>query len=103
MVKSHLGVPGSIFPLVLVEFCYFIVDVIVNVSLWFRACKWRCCGCTEFFQLICFFISPNTGVGGNPSQIQGVGGSETIEGIELRNLVNVLAFDVEYCHGLDRR
>ena len=77
MVKTHLGVPGSIvFPVVLVEFCKFIVDVLVNVSLWFRACKWRCCGCTKFFQFICFFISPNTSVGGNSSQIQGVGSSE---------------------------
>ena len=37
----------------------------------------------------------------NPFQIQGVGGSEMIEGIEAFN--DCSAFDVECCCGLDRR
>ena len=28
-------------PVVLVEFCNFIVDVIIDVRLWYRTCKWR--------------------------------------------------------------
>ena len=37
--KSHLGVPGCIVvPVVLVKFCNFIVDVIIDVRLWYRAC-----------------------------------------------------------------
>ena len=40
--KSHLGVPGCIVvPVVLVQFCNFIVDVIIDVRLWYRACQWR--------------------------------------------------------------
>ena len=35
--------PGCIVvPVVLVEFCnLIIVDVIIDVTLWYRACKWR--------------------------------------------------------------
>ena len=43
----------------------------------------------------------DTCVGSNPSQFQGVGGSEMIEGIEAFN--DCSAFDVECCYGLDRR
>ena len=50
---------------------------------------------------ICLFIFPNTCVGNNPSQFQGVGGSEMIKGIEAFN--DCSAFDVECCCGLDRR
>ena len=33
--------PGCIVvPVVLVEFCNLIVDVIIDVTLWYRACKW---------------------------------------------------------------
>ena len=39
------------------------------------------------------FHFPNTCVGSNPSQFQGVGGSEMIEGIEAFN--DCSAFDVE--------
>ena len=37
--KSYLGVPGCIVvPVVLVQFCNFIVDVVIDVRLWYRAC-----------------------------------------------------------------
>ena len=40
--KCHLGVPGCIVvPVVLVEFCNLVVDVITDVTSWYRACKWR--------------------------------------------------------------
>ena len=87
-------------PVVLVEFCNFIVDVIIDVRLWYRTCKWRV---WFFCQFICLFIFPNTCVGSNPSLFQGVGGSEMIEGIEAFNDCSCSAFDVECCYSLDRR
>ena len=43
LLMIFVGLPPGciIVPVVLAEFCNFIFDVVIDMRLWYRACKWR--------------------------------------------------------------